>query len=245
MKAMIFAAGLGTRLRPLTDDRPKALVEINGVTLLERVIHNLADYGFTDIVVNVHHFADKIIAFLDQNHSFGLNIAISDERDLLLETGGGVLHARDFLDGNEPFLVHNVDILSTINLAEFYRTHCDSQALATILVKDRPTQRYFLFNDNDALCGWTNIKTGETKPSGINASLLQHLAFGGIHVMSPKIFPLLHDFAEGNPVFSITPFYIQACRNHFIQGYQPTDGYRWLDVGKPESIQAASELFPL
>ena len=243
MKAMIFAAGLGTRLRPLTADKPKALVEINGVTLLERVIMNLSDAGFCDIVVNVHHFADLIIDFLRQKHNFGINIAISDERDLLLDTGGGVLNARPFLEGNEPFLLHNVDILSTVNLEQMYNQHITSGALATLLVKSRETSRYFLFNENNRLCGWTNVKTGDVLPAGIDANAFRQLAFGGIHVISPEIFPLLKSHANDEKVFSLVPFYIRNCSENHIIAYEPAYDYKWLDVGKLDSIAQAESLF--
>ncbi len=243
MKAMIFAAGLGTRLRPLTSDKPKALVEINGVTLLERVIVNLRNAGFCDIVVNVHHFADLIIDFLRRNHNFGINIVISDERDLLLDTGGGVLNARPFLDGNEPFLLHNVDILSTVNLEQMYNQHIRSGALASLLVKDRVTSRYFLFNDSSRLCGWTNVKTGDVLPAGIDADAFRRLAFGGIHVISPEIFPLLKKYANDEKVFSLVPFYIGNCSRTHIIAYEPAYDYKWIDVGKLNAVEEAKSLF--
>ncbi|MDD7716929.1 MAG: nucleotidyltransferase family protein, partial [Bacteroidales bacterium] len=166
MKAMVFAAGLGTRLRPLTNDRPKALVEVGGKTMLERVITHLADCGVTDITVNIHHFGEKIIEFLEEKKNFGLDIHISDERDLLLDTGGGLMKARKYLDGDEPFIVHNADILTDLDLKAMYDFHVEHDALSTILVKDRQTQRYFLFDHDHRLKGWINKKTGETKPEG-------------------------------------------------------------------------------
>lgn len=249
MKALIFAAGLGTRLRPLTNDRPKALVEVAGVTMLERVIRHVAEAGFDDITINIHHFGQKIIDFLDEHENFGLDIHISDERDLVLETGGGILKARQWLDGDEPFLVHNADILTDLDLRSMYDFHCQSKAMATLLVKDRVTQRYLVFDDAMQLQGWINKKTGETRPEGFihNAETMLERAFGGIHVISPTIFPLLEQYAgDTGPVFSIVPFYVNICRQHSINGYEPAEAYRWFDVGKPETLaQAEQELSSL
>ena len=214
MKAMIFAAGLGTRLRPLTNDRPKAMVEIAGKPMLQHVIERLAAAGFDDITINIHHFGQTIIDFLEQNGNFGLNIHISDERGLLLDTGGGILKARQWLDGDEPFLVHNTDIISTLDLKAFYDYHVQHDALATILVKERVTQRYFLFDENDRLRGWTNKATGEVKPDvqKLQELTLKELAFGGLHVISPRIFPELERYhrKNGEEKFSIVPFYTSS-----------------------------------
>ncbi len=243
MKAMIFAAGLGTRLRPLTNDRPKALVEIGGKTMLERVIMKLAAAGFDDITINIHHFGEKIIEFLERNSNFGLNLHISDERDLLLDTGGGILKARPFLDGDEPFLVHNADILTDIDLNAMYNNHVESGAMATLLVKDRTTSRYFVFDDDYRLQGWLNKSTGETRPGGFVLSEGMHeLAFGGIHVISPSIFEPLEKHSRGEAKFSITPFYVDECPTHLIKGYVQTNDYTWLDVGKPETLRQAEEV---
>ena len=149
MKALVFAAGLGTRLRPLTDHKPKALVELCGVTMLERVITNIKNCGITDVVVNVHHFGDQIIDFLKNKDNFGINITISDERDLLLDTGGGILKARHLLEGDEAFLVHNADILTDLNLAEMIAYHKANGADVTLLAKQRSTQRYLVFGENN------------------------------------------------------------------------------------------------
>ena len=166
MKAMIFAAGLGTRLRPLTDNMPKALVLVGGKPMLERVILNLIKYGFDDITINIHHFGGQIIDFIKANNNFGVTIHISDERDELLDTGGGILKARNFLDGNEPFLVHNADILTDLNLKEFYDYHLGNNADATLLTASRNTARYLLLDDTNRLHGWINKNTGELKPQG-------------------------------------------------------------------------------
>lgn len=244
MKAMIFAAGLGTRLRPLTNDRPKALVEVGGKTMLEHVIIKLAKAGFDDITINIHHFGEKIIEFLELNENFGLNIHISDERDMLLDTGGGILKARPFLDGDEPFLVHNADILTDIDLYAIYQHHVESCAMATVLVKDRITSRYFVFDDDYRLQGWINKSTGETRPAAfIHREGLNELAFGGIHVISPSIFEPLEEYSQGQAKFSITPFYVDECHTHLIKGYVQDTPYTWLDVGKPETLKDAELMF--
>lgn len=246
MKALIFAAGLGTRLRPLTNDRPKAMVEIAGKPMLQHVIERVAAAGFDDITINIHHYGQMIIDFLERNDNFGLNIHISDERGLLLDTGGGILKARQWLDGDEPFLVHNTDIISTLDLKAFYDYHVEHDALATILVKERKTQRYFLLDENDRLCGWTNKATGEFKPEAekLEGRNLRELAFGGLHIISPRVFPELERFRRkgGEEKFSIVPFYIGMCTHHLIQGYHPDSDYQWLDIGKPETLAQAQEL---
>ncbi len=243
MKAMIFAAGLGTRLRPLTNDRPKALVEVGGKTMLERVIIKLAKAGFDDITINIHHFGEKIIEFLELNENFGLNIHISDERDMLLDTGGGILKAQPFLDGDEPFLVHNADILTDIDLNAMYQRHIESGAMATVLVKDRITSRYFVFDDDYRLQGWINKSTGETRPAAfVHREGLNELAFGGIHVISPSIFEPLEEYSQGQAKFSITPFYVDECHTHLIKGYVQDSPYTWLDVGKPETLVQAEDV---
>lgn len=246
MKAMVFAAGLGTRLRPLTNDRPKALVEVGGKTMLERVITHLAQYGVDDITVNIHHFGEKIIDFLKSKDNFGLNIHISDERDLLLDTGGGLMKARKFLDGDEPFIVHNADVLTDLDLKAMYDFHMHHNALSTILVKDRVTQRYFLFDNEHRLKGWINKKTGETKPEGFvyNPNKVRPLAFGCVHVLSPRIFDALESYSKDKgEVFSIAPFYAEMCHLYEIYGYEQKAAYKWLDVGKPETLAQAAEMF--
>ena len=245
MKALIFAAGLGTRLRPLTDDRPKAMVEIAGKPMLQHVIERVAAAGFDDITINIHHYGQMIIDFLEQNNNFGVNIHISDERGLLLDTGGGILKARQWLDGDEPFLVHNTDIISTLDLKAFYNYHVEHDALATILVKERQTQRYLLLDENDRMCGWTNKATGELKPDPekLRDLELKEMAFGGLHIISPRIFPHLESYRrkEGE-TFSIIPFDVSACKHHLIHGYHPDNDYLWLDIGKPETLAQAQEI---
>lgn len=240
---MIFAAGLGTRLRPLTDNMPKALVPVAGKPMLERVILRLKDSGFNDITVNIHHFGEQIMDFLRANNNFGAEIHISDERDKLLDTGGGIKNARHFLDGNEPFLVHNADILTDIDLAAFYRHHVESNAEATLLVSQRNTARYLLFNDAYNLQGWINKSTGEVKPEGFSyqEGSYQELAFGGIHAISPSLFRYMES-EQWTGKFSIIPFYLSVCKQTHIQGY-PLQGFRWFDIGKPETLAEADAYY--
>lgn len=238
MKAMIFAAGLGTRLRPLTDDRPKALVEVGGVPMLERVITHLKDSGFDSIVVNVHHFADKIIDFLSDRDNFGIDIKISDERGELLETGGALVKARRLLDGPEPILVHNADILTDIDLREMMSRHIADGADATLLAGERSTSRYLLFDNGGRLRGWTNTSTGECSPPEIQPDRFTRLAFGGIHVVSQR---LLDEMASRHPSgpFSITPFYVDSCGDYDIRAYRPEKEYTWHDIGRLSTLQEA------
>lgn len=238
MKAMIFAAGMGTRLKPLTDHMPKALVPVAGKPILEHVICKLRDFGFTEIVINIHHFGEQIIDFLKANDQFGLTIHISDERDQLLDTGGGIRKARSFFQGNEPFLVHNVDILSDINLKELYDFHLNSGNDATLLASRRKTARYLLFNPDDRLSGWVNKDTGQTKPEGF-VYLQDHYkeyAFSGIHVISPSLFQYMGDTWTGK--FPIMDFYLKTCHEATIGGYLKEE-LRLLDIGKPETLEKA------
>ena len=229
MKAMIFAAGLGTRLKPLTDTMPKALVPIAGKTLLEHVILKLKHAGFDQIIVNVHHFPDQIIKFLEDNNHFGIRIEVSDERDLLLDTGGGIKKASWFFDDGEPFLVHNVDILSNVDLGALYHQHLRTNSLATLVVSKRDTFRYLLFNDDLKLKGWINEQTGQTKPAGfVKPELFTKLAFSGIQVLSTSVFGLMENF---EPTFSVMDFYLSNASNQVISGFIPTN-YKMMDIGK-------------
>ena len=186
MKAMIFAAGLGTRLRPLTDNVPKALIEINGRTLLEICINRLKEIGINDIVVNVHHHANQIIKYLERNNNFGINIKFSDETDLLLDTGGGLKKATHLLIGNEPILLHNVDIISNINLSQLISYHNNNNSLSTLAVMNRLSNRSFLINEKGILCGWQNTTTGEKIIVRDHDKLLQPVGYCGIAVIQPK-----------------------------------------------------------
>ncbi len=241
MKAMIFAAGLGTRLRPLTNDRPKALVEVAGKPMLQHVIEKFIAVGVTEIVVNVHHFADKIIDFLADNNNFGITIHVSDERERLLDTGGAILKARQWLYGNEPFMVHNADIITDLDLLALEKSHVESGASATLLVAPRETSRYLLFDENMKLQGWQNVSTGDKIPADILPEDYQSLAFGGVHILSPSIFKTLETYSEDEK-FSIVSFYVSACRNLLINGYLSPVPYHWLDIGKPETIHQADAL---
>jgi NDP-sugar pyrophosphorylase family protein len=237
MKAMIFAAGLGTRLRPFTFDKPKALVEINGITLLEICIKNLIKFNFTDIIINVHHFADDIISFLKSKNNFNVNITISDEREMVLETGGGLLKAKSLL-GSKPFLVHNVDIISNINISELYSKHLQNNSIATLAVMKRNSSRYLYFSNNNELVGWTNTKTNEEIITR-EISEFNKYAFCGIHIINPQLIDL---FIEKGS-FSIIPEYLNISKNYKI-ACEDFSQKEWIDVGKPENIKRAEELFP-
>lgn len=229
MKAMVLAAGLGTRLKPLTDSRPKALVEIAGRSLLQITLLRLRDYGIHDVIVNVHHFADMIIDYLKANDNFSMRIAVSRE-DVLLDTGGGLKKADWFFlqDGNdEPFLLHNVDVISTIDFGRMVDFHVKSRALATLAVKDRETSRPLLFDERLLLCG------RGPAPDPQKSSL----AFSGIHVISPRLLPMM---TEDGP-FSIIPLYLEAAaRGERILGFR-ADEYYWRDLGKPNDLTQAAE----
>ena len=236
MKAMIFAAGLGTRLKPLTDFTPKALVPIAGKPLLEHVILKLKSAGFDEIIVNVHHFPEQIIDFLKIKEDFGIRIEISDESEELLDTGGGIRKAQWFFDDDKPFLVHNVDILSNIDLSLLYENHLKNNCLATLVVSERDTFRYLLFDQKLCLKGWINEKTDETKPiNTINPTDFRKLAFSGIQIMSPQVFDLMKNFPLK---FSIIDFYLQQLTSDSVFGYVPSD-YKMIDVGKLNSIEEA------
>jgi len=221
---MIFAAGLGTRLKPLTDTMPKALVRVGGQPLLWHVINKLKHAGYERIVVNVHHFAGQIVDYLKANDNFGLDIRISDESDMLLETGGGIKKALPLFDPSEPILIHNVDILSNLDLT----------ALPTdaplLVVSQRQTKRYLQFDDTMRLVGWKNIETGEVKGREGNS-----LAFSGIHMFHPSLTPLLSDWPERFPIMD---FYLKACGDNLIRGYEATN-LRLLDVGKLDTLDKA------
>ncbi len=241
MKAMIFAAGLGTRLRPLTNNKPKALVEVNGLTLLEINIRRLIKYGFNEIIVNVHYFAEQIEDFLQKKDNFGIRIEISDERELLLETGGGLQHAAWFFDDGKPFLVYNVDILSNIDLHQLYQAQlANPDALATLAVRNRETSRYLAFSDDNYLCAWINKKTNTTRWGRLHDGIVHPYAFSGIHVIDPKIFPYMEKH-ERKAVYSITFCYLEAAKHYQICCYKDNDSI-WLDVGKPEQLAKAKDI---
>ncbi len=231
MKAMVLAAGLGTRLRPLTDARPKALVEIDGYSLLQIALLRLRHFGIDDVIVNVHHFADMVVDYLETNHKFGMRVEVSRE-DVLLDTGGGLKKAAWFFlndSSDEPFILHNVDVVSTIDLSRMVQFHVKSQALATLAVKDRETSRYLLFDEDLQLCGRQPTKN----PTRLS------LAFSGIHVISPRLLDLL---PEENAFSIITAYLDLALRGERILGFR-ADEYYWRDLGKPRDLMEAAEDF--
>ncbi len=238
---MIFAAGLGTRLRPLTDTIPKALVPLGGKTLLQYQIEKLRAAGITDIIINVHHFPEQIVAYLQENDNFGCRIAISDESQMLLETGGGLRKAQAFFTDSEqtpngePFLVCNVDILSNINLAALIKAH-RADDIATVVVSPRDTQRYLLFDEEMRMQGWTNVKTGEVRGTSHPSPLTpQRLAFSGMQILSPRIFDQMVGFPER---FSLIDLYVTLCQHETIRAFVPKD-YRMMDVGKIDHLSEA------
>ncbi|HUM04144.1 MAG TPA: nucleotidyltransferase family protein [Terriglobales bacterium] len=245
MKAMILAAGLGTRLRPLTNDRPKALVEVAGRTMLEITIRRLQEFGVREVIVNVHHFADMVAEYLTKNNNFGMRIEVSRE-DVLLDTGGGLKKAALFFLENsaqstgssgtdEPFILHNVDVISNIDLGRMVEFHLDQQALATLAVQNRETSRYLLFDDEEQLCG---RRAGRGQPDEIArpSQRVRALAFSGIHVISRRMLTMM----TGEGVFSIIDTYLRlAGAGEKIVAFR-ADGFEWLDLGKPESVEQAS-----
>lgn len=257
---MIFAAGLGTRLKPLTDTMPKALVRVGGEPLIKRVIMNLAAAGVDRIVVNVHHFTEQIIDYLKDNDNFGLDIRISDETAGLLETGGGIKKATPLFDPAAPILIHNVDILSNVNLSEFYQiasrseeseggsekgrvkseeSNCCDAVDAVLLVSWRKTKRYLLFNDDMKLVGWTNIETGEVRSPypDLDPKKCRMYAFAGIHALSPRLLKMMDEFPDR---FGIIDFYLKACATHNIKGYVKDD-LKLMDIGKLDTLAQAEE----
>ena len=235
VRGMILAAGLGTRLKPWTDAHPKALAAVNGKSLLQRNIEYLQQFGIKEVIVNVHHFADQIIEAIQQNNGWGSEITISDETDAVLETGGGLQKAAWFF--KDDFVLMNVDILTDLDLRQMIDQHLQSKALAILAVTERTTSRYFLFNAQQELCGWKNVKTAEEKIMRHENELIQK-AFSGIHVISPAIFSLMQQ--EGK--FSMVDVYLSLCADHKIQYFDHSET-KFIDVGKPESIAKAEEMF--
>lgn len=236
MKALIFAAGKGTRLKPFTDHHPKALAKVNGVSLLERNIKYLQSYGINDFVINVHHFGNQIIEFLKDNQNFGAHIQISDEKDQLLETGGGLVFARKFLDFGEDFLILNADILTDLNITEFVKYHQEKKDFATLAVSDRKSSRKLLFNPEMVLRGWVNIDTGEQRLAEFNKGF-KPLAFSGIHCINPAIFSKIKRTGK----FSIMEEYLDLMHTEKIHGFEHQA--KLSDVGRPESVLEAEKHF--
>lgn len=237
MKGMILAAGLGTRLKPWTDHHPKALAPVNGKSLLQRNIEYLQGYGITEVIVNVHHFADQIIGAINENKGWGSRVTISDETDSVLETGGGLQKAGWYFKGEKDLVLMNVDILTDLNLADLIHQHENAAALATLAVTDRETSRYFLFDEKGILSGWRNVKTGEEKIARKVQPVFQK-AFSGVHLISTAIFPLISQ--QGR--FSMVDIYLDLAKDHSIASYDHT-GTTLIDVGKPESVTRAEKLF--
>lgn len=233
---MIFAAGMGTRLKPFTDNHPKALAQVNGVPLLERNIKYLQSYGIKDFVINIHHFGGQILAFLAENDNFGANIEISNESDELLETGGGLLFAKRFLENEKTFLIMNVDILTDLNITNLINIHELKGGMVTLAVSDRDSTRKLMFNDKMYLKGWKNLTTNkQTVVGGIFK--LRELAFSGVHCVNSEIFTKITRTGK----FSIMDEYLDLMKEDIIIGYQHTANL--IDVGKPESVAEAEKLF--
>ena len=240
MKAMILAAGLGTRLRPLTDNRPKALVEVAGRTMLQIALSRLCAFDVREVIINVHHFADMIIEYLKANDNFGMHIEVSRE-EVLLDTGGGLKKAAHFFleDSNDferPFILHNVDVISTIDLRRMVQFHAENQALATLAVQDRETSRYLLFDEQLQLCGRRSAH-GQKDEFGRSSQPVQALAFSGIHIISPRLLPMMIE--EG--AFSIITSYLRlAARGERILAFR-ADEYYWRDLGRPDNVLQAAQ----
>jgi len=238
MKAMIFAAGLGTRLRPITEFIPKALVPVNGKPMLEINLDKLIKNGVREAVVNVHHFSDQVKKFVSSYSNPAITIQISDETDELLDTGGGLRKASKFLSGAAPFIIHNVDILSEIPIDKVFNSHISNNAFVTLVVQDRDYDRKLIIDEEDFVCGWENLVTGERilkrKPVGD----LKSMTFCSIHIVNPEIFPLIN--REG--AFSIIPVYLDLLTDYPIKAWN-ADGYKWVDIGTPEKLEEAERIF--
>ncbi len=235
--AMIFCAGLGTRFKPWTDNHPKALAVINGKSLLQRNIEYLQGFGIKRVIVNVHHFAPQIIEALQQNNGWGSEVIISDEQDVVLETGGGLLKAKDYLIPGESFLTINVDILTTLDITAFYNFHQQNQSLISLAVSDRKTSRCFVFDEYNRLTGWRNLQTGEERMS-IPTMGGSNKAFSGISIFNYEFFNYLR--LQGK--FSLVDAYLSLAKGHLIAGFDHS-GDKWVDVGKPETVPVAEALF--
>ena len=235
--AMIFAAGLGTRLKPFTDNHPKALAMVNGQSLLQRNIIYLQQFGITNVIVNVHHFANQIVDTVEQHNGWGSNITISDETDEVLETGGGLKRASWYFNESENFVVMNADILTDLNLSAMVQQHLQYQPIATLAVSDRQSSRYFLFDDGNNLCGWLNEKTGETRIS--KPAITYHKkAFSGLQIVNVKLLQLITQQGK----FSIVDVYLELAKTYSINGFDCTNA-KFIDVGKPENIALAEAMF--
>ncbi|MFA5326946.1 MAG: nucleotidyltransferase family protein [Prolixibacteraceae bacterium] len=239
MKALIFAAGLGTRLKEHTENKPKALVSLVGKPLLQHAIEHLKESGISDIAINVFHFADQIISFLQANNFFGIDIHISDERPNLLDTGGGLKKAGIFLKGEEPILIYNVDVISNLDLNVLLKYHQEQNALATLVTRDRETSRYLMFDRNLQLVGWKNFTNNEIIVSREQSfQEAKPMAFSGIHLIQPELLDLITE--EGK--FPIMDLYLRLAKDHTIKAFHDHSG-QWMDLGKPEQLREAENLF--
>lgn len=236
MKAMIFAAGLGTRLGEISKSIPKALVEINGRSILQIAVEKAVRHGFDDIIVNVHHFADLVEKEVERLRKLNFNICVSDERKLVLETGGGLFKAAWFFE-KDPFLVYNADIITDLDLGDMYRYHLDNGGIATLAVRNRPGNRFLLVNESGLLKGWRNKVTGEEIIMEPGSGYLKEAGFSGIHIISPEIFKYMKD-----GVYSLTPFYLGLAQTHKIFTYSHDDGF-WADIGTPENLESVRKHF--
>jgi len=237
IRAMLLAAGLGTRLKPWTNDHPKALAEVNGKSLLQRNIEYLQQAGIFEVIVNVHHFADQIIKAVDQNKGWGSIVTISDETSEVLETGGGLKKAGWYFNNQENFVLMNVDVLTDMPLRQMITAHINNKPLATLATTNRKTSRYFLFDENDMLCGWRNVKTGEQKIAREN-NILVEKAFSGIHVINHKLLVLMQQPGK----FSMVDVYLSLAKDHVIRSFDHSNT-KFIDVGKPETVLEAEKLF--
>ena len=242
MKALIFAAGVGSRLKPWTNNHPKALVDVAGKPMLQRVIENIISAGIDDIIINVHHFGEQIIEFIANNH-FEADIRISDERKQLLDTGGGLRKVIPWLN-DESVLIHNADILTDYNLKNLVKSHISSSNDATLLVAPRQSSRRLVFSKNMLMKGWTNLDTGEVKPAGLKSSSDDRLlSFNGIHIFSSSLYKQLLDYQPAETPFSIIDFYVSKASLELIGGELLPEGCRWFDVGKPKTLEEARKAF--
>ncbi len=234
---MILAAGLGTRLKPWTDAHPKALAIINGKSLLQRNVEYLQQAGITSVIVNVHHFAEQIITAVETSNGWGSDITISDETDAVLETGGGLKKAQWYFNDSDDFVLLNVDVLTNLSLQQMLETHKQNRPLATLAVTNRKTSRYFLFDENNTLCGWRNVKTAEEKIARESTNLVEK-AFSGIHIINHSIFDLIQQQGK----FSMVDLYLSLAKEHSINSFDHSNT-KFIDVGKPESIAEAESMF--
>jgi MurNAc alpha-1-phosphate uridylyltransferase len=233
---MIFAAGLGKRLGKITENIPKALVDVNGKTALQMAVEKCTAHGFSDIIVNVHHFAGMVEDEVKRLNNMGFRISVSNERELLLETGGGLYKARDFFD-KTPFLIYNVDIISDLDLSALYNYHFEKKGLATLAVRNRPGNRFFLIDRSGIIRGWRNISTGEQILTSATDVELSEIAFSGMHIVEPEIFDCM---SEG--VYTMTTLYLKLAAEHNIFTFRDDEGY-WGDIGTPESLEYVRKLF--